>query len=103
MFNSTNTLLNFANRQGLYRVWIRANEAQDAPLVSIWIDPEMRPFEPQVKGRCELPIEAEHDCHTAEGDARTPGSRPSLMLAVMTAALLCVLLIPPAWSNLPGK
>ena len=63
MFNSTSTLLNFANPQGLYRVWIRANEAQDAPLVSIWIDPEMRAFEPQGersvrvarRGRARLP------------------------------------------------
>lgn len=103
MFNEMNTLSNFVNRKGLYRVWIRANEAQGAPLVSIWIDPEMRAFEPQMKIPTEAPIEAEHGCQTAEGEARAPGSRFSFMLAVTIAFLVCALLIPSAWSQSTGK
>ena len=45
MFNTKKTLQRFASRRPLYCVWIRAKEAADAPLVSIWIDPEMRAFE----------------------------------------------------------
>jgi hypothetical protein len=103
MFNNTITLPNFANRQGLYRVWIRANEAQDAPLVSAWIDPEMRAFEAQMKDLCESPIESEHECRTPEGDSKSAGHFLARTLAFMAAVALCMLLIPPAWSQSAGK
>jgi hypothetical protein len=32
-------------RPGLYCVWIRASEGENAPLVSVWIDPSMAIFE----------------------------------------------------------
>jgi hypothetical protein len=35
-------------RRDLYCVWIRSHEGPNAPLVSIWIDPEMRVFETNV-------------------------------------------------------
>lgn len=56
MFNDTNAFANLLTGPGLYRVWIRANEAKSAPLVSIWIDPEMRVFEPQMKAESNLPL-----------------------------------------------
>ena len=31
-------------RTGLYCSWIRANDNPSAPLVSVWIDPQMRAF-----------------------------------------------------------
>jgi hypothetical protein len=40
---------NFENataRRGLYRVWIRAHEGENAALICVWIDPAMRAFEP---------------------------------------------------------
>ena len=63
----------------------------------------MRPFEPQVKARLELPIESEPDGHTGEGDARGVGHFLSRTLAFLAAALLCVLLIPRAWSQSAGR
>ena len=94
MFNKTSTLSNVVNRRGLYRVWIRASEAAGAPFVSVWIDPEMRAFEPQVKAPFELPTESEHERQAAEGDARRVGHSGSRSLAFVAWALL----ILPAWS-----
>lgn len=37
----------FANRTGLYRVWVPLHDDGLAPLISIWIDPMMTAFEPQ--------------------------------------------------------
>jgi hypothetical protein len=103
MFNNTSTLPNFASRRGLYRVWIRANEAENAPLVSVWIDPEMSAFEPQLKAQCELPMESEHDCETAEEGAKSVRVLLSRAVAFVAAVFLYVLLIPPAWSQSAGK
>jgi hypothetical protein len=103
MFNNTSTLPTLANGLGLYRVWIRANEAQNAPLVSVWIDPQMRAFEAQMKAPCALPIESEHDSQTADGGAQSVGHFLSRTVAFMAAVLFCVLLIPPAWSQSGGK
>jgi hypothetical protein len=30
---------------GLYQVWIRAGRGPNGPLVSVWIDPQMRAYE----------------------------------------------------------
>lgn len=56
MFNDTNAFANLLTGPGLYRVWILANQAKSAPLVSIWIDPQMRVFEPQMKAESNLPL-----------------------------------------------
>jgi hypothetical protein len=44
-----NKFENFAarqtQRQGLYCVWIRAQETQGAPMIAVWIDPRMRGME----------------------------------------------------------
>jgi hypothetical protein len=37
-------------RPGLYSVWIRAHEVENAPLIGVWIDPSMATFEPQTRG-----------------------------------------------------
>jgi hypothetical protein len=34
-------------RPGLYCVWIRAREGEDAPLIQVWIDPSMAAFDSQ--------------------------------------------------------
>ena len=38
----------FMNRTGLYRVWVPLHEDGRAPVISIWIDPTMTPFQSQV-------------------------------------------------------
>lgn len=35
--------------RGLYCVWIRAREGDNAPLIRVWIDPSMAMFESQGK------------------------------------------------------
>lgn len=45
MFKRENALQEFVTKQSLYCVWIRASETPGAPLVSVWIDSEMRAFE----------------------------------------------------------
>ena len=45
MLKSESVLQDFVTRQALYCVWIRANETLGAPLVSVWVDSEMRAFE----------------------------------------------------------
>ena len=47
MFGDINNSESCVARGGLYRVWIRAREGQHPPLVSLWIDPTMKAFEPQ--------------------------------------------------------
>jgi hypothetical protein len=42
----------------LYCVWIRANDNPGAPLVSVWIDPQIRAFTQQAQ---------ENDSHAAVG------------------------------------
>src|SRR5271163_4107768 len=37
-----------AGCQGLYCVWMRAQETQGAPLIAVWIDPQMRAMEQDV-------------------------------------------------------
>jgi hypothetical protein len=38
-------------RRGLYGVWIRTQEGDDARLIRVWIDPSMTLFESQVEVR----------------------------------------------------
>jgi hypothetical protein len=45
MFKSESVLQDFVTRRALYCVWIRVNETPGAPLVSVWVDSEMRAFE----------------------------------------------------------
>jgi hypothetical protein len=47
MFNFSNNLESFITHRGLYRVWVPMHDDGKAPLVSIWIDPGMKAFEPQ--------------------------------------------------------
>lgn len=95
-------------------MWIRANEAENAPLVSVWIDPEMRAFEAQIQTARDLPtspvLVAKYDRHATDEDSATDKDeaggprRPfSLALASVAALLLFVLLIPTARSQTTGK
>lgn len=45
----TNVLKQLVPPQGLYCVWIRAHDGDDAPLIRVWIDPSMTMFESRVK------------------------------------------------------
>jgi hypothetical protein len=49
MKNLTNILKKLVPRQGLYCVWIRAHDGENAPLIRVWIDPHMTMFESRVK------------------------------------------------------
>ena len=40
---------NFVPRPGLYCMWIRAHEAENAPLIRVWIDPQMSMFDSQAR------------------------------------------------------
>lgn len=45
MFKNDNASLTFNTSESLYCVWIRANETPGAPLIAVWVDPQMRAFE----------------------------------------------------------
>jgi hypothetical protein len=45
----TNILRKLVPPQGLYCVWIRAHDGDDAPLIRVWIDPHMTMFESRVQ------------------------------------------------------
>ena len=44
MFERDNASRNFATSQGLYCVWMRADETPGAALIAVWIDTKMRAF-----------------------------------------------------------
>jgi len=44
MIGSKKNVNSMTERPSLYCVWIKSNDAPDAPLVSLWIDPRMRAF-----------------------------------------------------------
>lgn len=44
----------FANRAGLYRIWVPLHDDGKAPLVSIWIDPKMTAFKSQAQEEPEV-------------------------------------------------
>jgi len=52
-----------APRPGLYCVWIRAHEGENAPLISVWIDPSMSTFDSHAKAHEPDPAAA---CAEAE-------------------------------------
>jgi hypothetical protein len=45
----TNILRKLVPPQGLYCVWIRAHDGENAPLIRVWIDPSMTMFESRAK------------------------------------------------------
>jgi hypothetical protein len=49
MFSFASNLQILVPRQSLYCVWIRAHDSENAPLVSVWIDPSMTMFESGAK------------------------------------------------------
>jgi hypothetical protein len=49
MKNLISMMKRIVPRQGLYCVWIRAHDGDDAPLIRVWIDPHMTMFESRVK------------------------------------------------------
>jgi hypothetical protein len=75
VLKSESVLQDFVKKQALYCVWIRANQTPGAPLVSVWVDSEMRAFE--VPGEAaEWTLTA--DAGPAEG---TRENRPSSLTA----------------------
>ena len=49
MTNFTNNSAKFNDRKGLYCVWVPLHDKGNAPLISIWIDPTMTPFDASEK------------------------------------------------------
>jgi hypothetical protein len=49
MNNFTNNSAKFNDRKGLHCVWVPAHNDGKAPLISIWIDPTMAPFDASEK------------------------------------------------------
>jgi hypothetical protein len=56
-----NDFENAAARRGLYRVWIRAHEGENAALISVWVDPAMRAFEPSAGTEAACDVETAPD------------------------------------------
>ena len=115
MFGDINNSESYVARGGLYRVWIRAREGQHPPLVSIWIDPTMKAFEPRADENSSLlpvaPIvaawgdrEAGEQDELQERERVTSVKRRfSLMLSSLTPVFLYLILLPAAWSQTTGK
>jgi hypothetical protein len=49
MANYISNSSKFNDRKGLYCVWVPAHNDGKAPLISIWIDPTMAPFDASQK------------------------------------------------------
>jgi hypothetical protein len=49
MNNFINNSPKFNDRKGLYCVWVPMHNDGNAPLISIWIDPKMTPFDASEK------------------------------------------------------
>ena len=49
MFDFIFNCKNSVPRPSLYGVWIRAHEGENAPLIRVWIDPDMSMFDSQSK------------------------------------------------------
>lgn len=47
MTNRKSNLSGFSNPNGLYRVWVSLHDDRQAPLIAIWIDPQMTAFKPE--------------------------------------------------------
>lgn len=61
MFDAINNFENAVARRGLYRVWIRAHEGENAALISLWIDPVMGAFETNSVTEAACDMEAAPD------------------------------------------
>jgi len=46
---TTDDFANITTRRGLYRVWVRADEIEGAPLVARWVDSRAESLESQVQ------------------------------------------------------
>ena len=115
MSKGINSFESFGARQGLYRVWIRAHEGQHAPLVSIWIDPQMRAFEePRTEGTRDHAVNSfvrpEHDRQPGEQEQLQDQERDasvkrplSLAASSLTLVFLCLFLLPAARSQTTGR
>jgi hypothetical protein len=49
MANFTSNFENLTTHSGLYRIWVPLRDDSESPLVSIWVDPNFRAFEPCVE------------------------------------------------------
>lgn len=81
MFKDTRNFDSLAPHHGLYCMWIRPHLGERAPLVSIWIDPEMRAFEAQVaREPCSSPVSpvvgSEVEGWAGEGDELQGNDEP---------------------------
>ena len=54
---------------GLYCSWIRANDNPSAPLVSVWIDPQMRAFRETTGPDSSTPVNTEERQEIAQRKA----------------------------------
>ena len=69
--------VNFAPRKGLYRIWVRSGESQDAPLVARWVDSRFR--------ENALPAHGEFGVH-GQTQAEELQTEPDLVLASVMGA-----------------
>jgi hypothetical protein len=119
MSNGINNFESFGARRGLYCVWIRAHEGQHAPLVSIWIDPQMRAFEERgTEGACEHAVNSFAGSLAGPEQDRQPGEQEHLedqekdasvkrrlspLASSLTLVLFCLFLMPAARSQTTGR
>jgi Carboxypeptidase regulatory-like domain len=119
MSNGINNFESFGARRGLYCVWIRAHEGQHAPLVSIWIDPQMRAFEERgTEGACEHAVNSFAGSLAGPEQDRQPGEQEHLedqekdasvkrrlspLASSLTLVLFCLFLLPAARSQTTGR
>lgn len=77
MLQAVNIAARVRQSASLYCVWIRQTQAEDAPLVAVWIDPEMRAFTGEPGFRAQQPEGLESQGHlpeqTAEFEPATDG------------------------------
>jgi hypothetical protein len=67
MCNNKNHFENSITHRGLYRVWLQTYENGTPRLVSVWIDPAMRAFQPQA-----TPETALNECLALSSDDEPP-------------------------------
>jgi hypothetical protein len=66
MTNFKNNSENFTGRPGLYRVWVPLRDDGESPLISIWVDPTFRAFEPCVEEKILHLDERARSCRSIE-------------------------------------
>lgn len=69
MLQAVNTGTHVRPSSSLYCVWIRQSSAEDAPLVAVWIDREMRAFTGELGLGAREPESAENQNHLPEQSA----------------------------------